>query len=79
VGRVLNVGDGIARVYGLKNVKAGEMVVFPSGVRGMALNLEADNVGVVLLVPTERSWRATPWRAPTRSCPCLSAPRCWVA
>jgi len=48
VGRVLNVGDGIARVYGLKNVKAGEMVVFPSGVRGMALNLEADNVGVVL-------------------------------
>merc|ERR1719174_192541 len=48
VGRVLNVGDGIARVHGLKNVKAGEMVVFPSGVRGMALNLEADNVGVVL-------------------------------
>ena len=48
VGRVLNVGDGIARVYGLKNVKAGEMVSFASGIKGMALNLETDNVGVVV-------------------------------
>ncbi|TQS73362.1 F0F1 ATP synthase subunit alpha [Rhodobacteraceae bacterium] len=48
VGRVLSVGDGIARVYGLDNVQAGEMVEFPGGLRGMALNLEADNVGVVL-------------------------------
>ena len=48
VGRVLSVGDGIARVYGLDNVQAGEMVEFPGGVRGMALNLEADNVGVVI-------------------------------
>ncbi len=48
VGQVLSVGDGIARVYGLDNVQAGEMVEFPGGVRGMALNLEADNVGVVL-------------------------------
>lgn len=48
VGRVLNVGDGIARVYGLRNVKAGEMVQFSSGVKGMALNLETDNVGVVI-------------------------------
>ncbi|XP_053992783.1 uncharacterized protein LOC128883925 isoform X1 [Hylaeus volcanicus] len=47
-GRVLSVGDGIARVYGLKNCKAGEMVVFSSGHRGMALNLEFDNVGVVI-------------------------------
>ena len=47
VGRVLSVGDGIARVYGLDNVQAGEMVEFPGGIRGMALNLEADNVGVV--------------------------------
>jgi len=47
-GRVLSVGDGIARVYGLKNVQAEEMVEFSSGVRGMALNLEADNVGVVI-------------------------------
>ncbi len=48
VGQVLSVGDGIARVYGLDNVQAGEMVEFPGGVRGMALNLETDNVGVVI-------------------------------
>jgi F-type H+-transporting ATPase subunit alpha len=48
VGQVLAVGDGIARVYGLDNVQAGEMVEFPGGVKGMALNLETDNVGVVI-------------------------------
>src|SRR5476651_723913 len=48
VGQVLSVGDGIARVYGLDNVQAGELVEFPGGVQGMALNLEADNVGVVI-------------------------------
>ena len=48
VGQVLSVGDGIARVYGLDNVQAGEMVEFPGGIRGMALNLENDNVGVVI-------------------------------
>ncbi|MGY2048329.1 F0F1 ATP synthase subunit alpha [Methylobacterium sp. JK268] len=48
VGQVLSVGDGIARVYGLDNVQAGEMVEFESGVRGMALNLEQDNVGIVI-------------------------------
>ncbi|BCP55634.1 ATP synthase subunit alpha [Kaistia sp. 32K] len=48
VGQVLSVGDGIARVYGLDNVQAGEMVEFPGGTRGMALNLETDNVGVVI-------------------------------
>jgi F-type H+-transporting ATPase subunit alpha len=48
VGRVLSVGDGIARVYGLDRVQAGEMVQFEDGTRGMALNLESDNVGVVL-------------------------------
>jgi len=48
VGRVLSVGDGIARIYGLDNVRAGEMVEFPGGVKGMALNLERDNVGVVI-------------------------------
>ncbi|NIX75238.1 F0F1 ATP synthase subunit alpha [Microvirga terricola] len=48
VGQVLSVGDGIARCYGLDNVQAGEMVEFESGVRGMALNLETDNVGVVI-------------------------------
>src|SRR5574338_1406217 len=48
VGTVLSVGDGVARVYGLDKVQAGEMVEFPGGVRGMALNLETDNVGIVI-------------------------------
>ena len=48
VGQVLSVGDGIARVYGLDNVQAGEMVEFENGIRGMALNLETDNVGIVI-------------------------------
>ncbi|MGB8181398.1 MAG: F0F1 ATP synthase subunit alpha [Stellaceae bacterium] len=48
VGQVLSVGDGIARIYGLDKVQAGELVEFPNGVKGMALNLETDNVGVVI-------------------------------
>jgi F-type H+-transporting ATPase subunit alpha len=48
IGKVLSVGDGIARVYGLDNVEAGEMVEFDDGSKGMALNLESDNVGVVI-------------------------------
>ena len=48
VGKVLSVGDGIARVYGLDQIQAGEMVEFPGGIAGMALNLERDNVGVVI-------------------------------
>tara|TARA_B100001093_G_scaffold282591_1_gene270011 strand:+ start:5538 stop:7070 length:1533 start_codon:yes stop_codon:yes gene_type:complete len=48
IGKVLSVGDGIARVYGLDNVQAGEMVEFDDGSKGMALNLESDNVGVVI-------------------------------
>ena len=52
-GRVLSVGDGIARIYGLENVQAGEMVSFEGGGRGMALNLEEDNVGVVLFSADE--------------------------
>ena len=48
IGKVLTVGDGIARVYGLDNVQAGEMVEFSDGSKGMALNLESDNVGVVI-------------------------------
>src|SRR3954451_8959288 len=49
VGTVLEVGDGIARVYGLSNIMAGEMVEFPSGVRGLAFNLEENSVGVIIL------------------------------
>src|SRR5271167_314302 len=48
VGEVLSVGDGIARIYGLDNVQAGEMVEFPGGIKGMALYLESDNVGAVI-------------------------------
>src|SRR5215475_7107184 len=48
IGQVLSVGDGIARIHGLDNVQAGEMVEFANGIKGMALNLEADNVGVVI-------------------------------
>ncbi len=48
VGRVLSVGDGVARAFGLDNIQAGEMVEFPGGIRGMALNLEVDNVGIVI-------------------------------
>jgi F-type H+/Na+-transporting ATPase subunit alpha len=48
IGQVLSIGDGIARVYGLDNVQAGEMVEFPNGIKGMALNLESDNVGIVV-------------------------------
>ena len=49
VGTVLQIGDGIARIYGLQSVQSGELVEFPSGLRGIVLNLEEDNVGVVLL------------------------------
>ena len=48
VGQVLSVGDGVARVYGLDNVQAGELVEFPGGIKGLALNLETDNVGIVI-------------------------------
>ena len=48
-GTVISIGDGIARVFGLTKVQAGEMVEFSSGVKGMALNLETDNVGIVVL------------------------------
>ena len=48
IGQVLSVGDGIARAYGLDNVQAGEMVEFANGMKGMALNLETDNVGIVI-------------------------------
>src|SRR5690606_19068920 len=51
VGTVLSIGDGVARVYGLDSVQAGEMVEFPDGTKGMALNLETDNVGVVIFGP----------------------------
>ena len=59
VGTVLTVGDGIARVYGLDNVQAGEMVEFPGKVKGMALNLEEDNVGIVIFGSDNQLKRVT--------------------
>ena len=53
IGKVLQVSDGVARVYGLDHVQANEMVEFENGTTGVVLNLEEDNVGVVLLGPTE--------------------------
>ena len=53
VGSVLQVGDGIARIYGLSNVQANELIEFDNGVKGIVLNLEEDNVGAVLLGPSE--------------------------
>ena len=52
VGTVLQVGDGIARIYGLLNVQANEMIEFDGGMKGIVMNLEEDNVGVVLLGPS---------------------------
>ncbi|MCC7503029.1 MAG: F0F1 ATP synthase subunit alpha, partial [Flavobacteriales bacterium] len=52
VGTVLQVGDGIARIYGLRGVQSGELIEFTSGLRGIVLNLEEDNVGAVLLGPS---------------------------
>ncbi len=54
VGTVLQVGDGIARVYGLTNAQAGELVQFESGIKAIVLNLEEDNVGVVLMGPSDK-------------------------
>ncbi len=73
VGRVLTVGDGIARIYGLDKVQAGEMVEFPGGIKGMALNLETDNVGVVSSATTAPSRKATSSSAPAPSSTCRSA------
>ena len=79
-GQVLSVGDGIARVFGLQNVMSGEMVEFPSaGLRGMALNLETDNVGVVIFGDDRKSAKATPYRAPARSWKSRSVPACSAA
>src|ERR1041385_3756613 len=54
VGTVLQVGDGIARIYGLTNARAGELVEFQSGIKAIVLNLEEDNVGVVLMGPSDK-------------------------
>ena len=77
VGRVLSVGDGIARVHGLDNVQAGEMVEFPGGIQGMALNLETS----VLLssAPTATLKKAMWSSGPTQLWMCLRAMHFWAA
>jgi len=72
----LSVGDGIARVFGLDNVQSGEMVEFENGTRGMALNLETDNVGIVISAPTRKSRKARPSSAPAAIVDTPSARAC---
>ena len=80
VGQVLSVGDGIARVHGLDNVQAGEMVEFPDGIKGMALNLESRQCRRRdLRLGPRRSAKATPSSAPARSSTCRSARACSAA
>ena len=62
VGHVLTVSDGVARIYGLHGAEAGELLEFDSGVKGVVMNLEADNVGAVLLGPTDRVAEGMPVR-----------------
>jgi F-type H+/Na+-transporting ATPase subunit alpha len=76
---VLSVGDGIARVYGLDNVQAGEMVEFPGGIKGMALNLETDNVGVVIFGDDRDIKEGDTSSAPAPSSKCRSARACSAA
>jgi F-type H+-transporting ATPase subunit alpha len=78
VGTVISLGDGIARVHGLDKVMAGELIEFPHGVAGLAMNLDEDQVGAVLLgdyTTTPRSRKATRSSAPDASCRCPSARR----
>jgi len=70
VGSVISVGDGIARIHGLEKVMSGELIEFPHGVSGLAMNLEEDQVGAVLLGTLPRSRKATKCAAPAASCRC---------
>ena len=80
-GTILSIGDGIARIYGLENAQAGELLEFPGGVQGMVLNLEEDNVGAAILGPDPehpRRRRSQAYR-PHRGCwrgPCMYGTRC---
>ena len=78
VGTVLQVGDGIARVYGLNNVGSGELVEFENGVRAIALNLEEDNVGVVLMGEPGRSRKERKCVVPEKSLPSKWVKECWA-
>ena len=68
VGTVIQVGDGIARAHGLDNVMAGELVEFSNGVMGLAQNLEENNVGIIILGPTQKSVKVTKFVVLVASC-----------
>ena len=79
IGTVVSVGDGIARVYGLERVMAGELLEFPHDVRGLALNLEEDNIGAVVLGKAddvEEGQLVTATAANSRSRPSSRSPAC---
>jgi F-type H+-transporting ATPase subunit alpha len=79
VGAVLQMGDGIARVWGLTDAMAGELLKFPNDVTGMVLNLEEDNVGVVLFGSDELVREGIPSTGRARSRACRSVPPWWDA
>ena len=79
VGIVRETGDGVARIEGLSDVMLNEMIEFPSGVFGLALNLEETEVGAILLGDTTRSWKATKPKRPANFFRCRSARRCSAA
>ena len=70
VGAIISVGDGIARIHGLEKAMSGEMLAFPHNIFGLALNLEEEDVGAVLLGESSNSRKATWCAARTRLCPC---------
>ena len=75
VGTVISLGDGIARVHGLDKVMAGELIEFPHGVAGLAMNLDESRSARCCWATTPRSTKATRSSAPARSCPCPWARR----
>ena len=79
VGQVIQVGDGIARVHGLSDAMSNELIEFPGGVMGMALNLEEDNVGCILLGPDREIREGDACTPPGASCRSPWVKRCWAA
>ena len=75
-GTVVSVTDGICRIHGLSDVMQGEMLEFPKNTFGLALNLERDSVGAVMLGEYEHISEGDTSSAPARSCRCRSAPNC---
>lgn len=79
VGTVLQVSDGVARIFGLTNAESGELLEFDSGVMGVAMNLEVDNVGAVLLGPTDEVKEGMTVKRTGRIASIPVGERCWAA